>query len=171
MKSRVSALMDGELEAHELRPLLEQVARSESLRQDWRTYGLIGDAIRGEHKLEVDLAGRVMAALQNEATVLCPENVRKSNEWPAGRRFMAMAASVAGVGVVAWLALSMPGTLPGTAPGAQIAVAAPPAGVQLAKSQEPTRRMREYLVAHQTYAPAGQMQGGTRYIRTVAAEQ
>lgn len=171
MNTRVSALLDGELEAHELPQLFEQIGGNESLRQEWRTYRLIGDAIRGEGKLDVDLSGRVMAALLSEPTILAPARVRMASPSGAGRRMMAMAASVAGVGVVGWMAMSMPGSAPLPVDQAPVAAAAPAAVAKPVVAQAPNSRMREYLVAHQTYAPAGQMQGGTRYIRTVAAER
>jgi sigma-E factor negative regulatory protein RseA len=171
MKSRISALMDGELENHELPSVFGAVASSESLRQDWRNYALIGDAIRNEANLEVDLTARVMAALENEPTVLSPTRVRPLSVPGPGRRIMAMAASIAGVGVVAWMGLSMSvTTLPLPAQQARAAGAALQVAAK-APAQTPSQRMSEYLVAHQTYAPAGQMQGGTRYIRTVAAER
>jgi sigma-E factor negative regulatory protein RseA len=172
MKSRISALMDGELEAHELPSVFAAVAGSDSLRQDWRDYGLIGDAIRSEAHLEVDLTARVMAALQSEPTVLAPTRIRSLNVPGTGRRVMAMAASIAGVGVVAWMGLSMSvTTLPLVVQQAQVAGTVVQVAAKKEPAQTPSRRMSEYLVAHQTYAPAGQMQGGTRYIRTVAAER
>jgi sigma-E factor negative regulatory protein RseA len=171
MKTRISALMDGELEVHEAPSVFEQIAASESLRRDWRNYGLIRDAIRGEANLDVDLSERIMTALLDEPTVLAPVRAPGRSGSGIGRRMMAMAAGVAGVGVVGWLAMSVPGPVPLPTQQAPVAAATPRAAIQPVAAQESNRRMREYLVAHQTYAPAGQMQGGTRYIRTVAAER
>jgi hypothetical protein len=75
-----------------------------------------------------------------------------------------LAASAAGVALVAWLALA-PGS---DGVPARQAVAAKPGPVVVANSQS-TPRLQEYLVAHQAYAPGGAMVGGARNIRTVAA--
>ena len=46
MKTRISALMDGELEAHEVRETLDALRRGEQLRARWRDAHLIGEALR-----------------------------------------------------------------------------------------------------------------------------
>jgi sigma-E factor negative regulatory protein RseA len=97
-----------------------------------------------------------------EPTVMAPKP-RRIVEWQ--RPALALAASAAGVAVVAWLALT-----PGSEPSPLLATALPavkrlPAVAQL----QSTPRLQEYLVAHQAYAPAGAMVGGARNIRTVAA--
>ena len=77
---------------------------------------------------------------------------------------LALAASAAGVAVVAWLALAPEAnTLP--AGGASLAAAKPELVVAQTQS---TPRLQEYLVAHQVYAPSGVIGGAARNIRTVA---
>ena len=44
MKTRISALMDGELERHEVVETLQALRRSEDLRTEWRDGHLIGAA-------------------------------------------------------------------------------------------------------------------------------
>jgi sigma-E factor negative regulatory protein RseA len=169
MKTQLSALMDGELEVHETAPLVAKLARDERLQTQWDTYHLIGDALRQEGNLHLDLSARVLTALHNEPTVLAP-TARASERLPAvgqGRRLMALAASLAGVSVVGWLAMAQ---LPGQAPEKLATV------VLDAKSVKPvatpaSANMQEYLVAHQTHSLSGQMQSGTLYIRTVSAER
>ena len=171
MKSRLSALMDGELEVHELVPVLDALARTESLRDEWSHYQVIGDALRQEPELGIDLSAGVMAALQNEPTVLAPANhvdrslVSDDRQW---RGMMAMAASIAGVATVAWMAFSQAPLAPSQAESSRVALRQAPV-LPVAMAKPPSGRMQEYLVAHQTYSPGGQMQSGTRYIRTVSA--
>jgi len=163
MKTRISALMDGELEDHELAETLRALRRSAELRCEWCDCQLLGDALRVERGLDIDVAARVMSALDLEPTVMAPTS-RRTHEWQ--RPVLALAASAAGVAVVAWLALApvADGGAPGGAPG--LASAKPALVVAQAQS---TPRLQEYLVAHQAYAPGGAMVGGARNIRTVAA--
>lgn len=162
MKTRISALLDGELEGHEIADTLRALNRSEELRGQWCDCQVIGAALRGERRLDTDVAARVMSALDLEPTVtkLTP---RRQREWR--RPALALAASAAGVVVVAWMALAPGGD---GAPAAttelarvkQEAVVAPP---------QSTSRLREYLLAHQAYSPGGVIVGGARNIRAVSA--
>ena len=162
MKTRISALMDGELEDHEVADTLRALRRGEELRTQWCDCHLIGAALRGERGLDIDVSSRVMSAIELEPTVMAPAPKRAPG-WQ--RPALALAASAAGVAVVGWLALvpggdGVPAGVTGLAGAKQASV--------VAQSQS-TPRLQEYLVAHQAYAPAGAMVGGARNIRTVAA--
>lgn len=161
MKTRISALMDGELEQHEIGETLQALRRSEELRAEWRDGQLIGAALRGERKLDLDITARVMSAIDMEPTVMAPAP-RRPSAWQ--RPALALAASAAGVAVVAWLALA-PGGQEVTAGAGGLAGAKP--GPVVAQTQS-TPRLQEYLVAHQAYAPSGVIGGAARNIRTVA---
>lgn len=163
MKTRISALMDGELERHEVVETLQALRRSEDLRTEWRDGHLIGAALRGERGLDLDVTARVMSVLGTEPTVMAPVSRRA----PWQRPLLALAASAAGVAVVAWLALAPDGSLPPTAAGG-LAVARP--GLAVVQTQS-TPRLQEYLVAHQAHAPGGLIGGAARNIRTVAANR
>ncbi|MCK9382418.1 MAG: sigma-E factor negative regulatory protein [Sulfuritalea sp.] len=163
MKTRISALMDGELEDHETAETMRALRRSPELRSEWCDCQLIGATLRGERELDIDVAARVMSALDLEPTVMAPAP-RRMREWQ--RPALALAASAAGVALVAWLALAS-GTDGGMPAGTAGLASAKPAAV-LAQAQS-TPRLQEYLVAHQAYAPGGAMVGGARNIRTVAA--
>jgi sigma-E factor negative regulatory protein RseA len=158
MKTRISALADGELEGHEIAETLRALQRNPELRSEWCDCHLIGAALRGERELDIDVAARVMSALEVEPTVMAPAQRRKP-EWQ--RPALALAASAAGVALVAWLALA-PG---GDGVPAATGLAGATKGPLVVQS---TPRLQEYLVAHQAYAPGGGMVGGARNIRTVA---
>jgi sigma-E factor negative regulatory protein RseA len=162
MKTRISALMDGELEQHEVVETLQALRRSDSLRTEWCDGHLIGAALRGERGLDLDVTARVMSALEAEPTVMAPA-ARRTPAWQ--RPLLALAASAAGVAVVAWLALSPDG---GGLPAGPGGLAATKAGPVVAQSQS-TPRLQEYLVAHQAHAAGGVIGGAARNIRTVAA--
>lgn len=162
MKTRISALLDGELEDHEIAETLRALQRNPELRSEWCDCLLIGAALRGEPELDIDIAARVMSALALEPTVMAPAQ-RSRMEWR--RPALALAASAAGVALVAWLALAP------SSDGApeRLARQAGAAQGQMATNSQSTPRLKEYLVAHQAYAPGGAMVGGARNIRTVAA--
>lgn len=159
MKPRLSELIDGELATGEVRVVFDAVKSDADLRRRWQEYQLIGDILRGEKSLGSDITARVMAALDDEPVVLAPRAARRQ---PWQRTLLAVAATLAGVAAVAWVALAPQGEQGAPERTAQAA----PAAV-LSASQEAD--MREYLVAHQTQSSALQFRGGTENIRTVAA--
>lgn len=172
--SELSALLDGELEPHEAKPLFRAIGADASLREAWRTYALIGDQMRGEYAGNPDLTAGVMARLADEPVVLAPRNLPR-----AGRShpLLALAASVAGVAVVGWLALS-DGTRSPAAESGLLAVAPAPSLAlrQVAANDAPVARlaapareeMSEYLLAHQTQAAAFRLGDSADNIRTVS---
>lgn len=161
MKTRISALMDGELEQHEVEETLQALRRSDELRSEWRQGHLIGAALRGERGLEFDVTASVMSALEAEPTVLAPAT-RRAPAWQ--RPLLALAASAAGVAVVGWLTLAPQGN---GLPAGTERLAVANAGSAVTPS---TPRLQEYLVAHQAHAPGGVIGGAARNIRTVAAD-
>ncbi|MDP2810346.1 MAG: sigma-E factor negative regulatory protein [Rhodocyclaceae bacterium] len=168
MRSEISALLDGELEAHEAQSAFAALRGAGDLRATWDEYQTIGAALRREDRLGAGLAARVMAGLEHDVTVLAPrQHARRAAAWQ--RPLMALAASVAGVAVVGWVAFS-PQLSPTPAGPGHLArtPAAPPAAVA-SVAPAARREMQEYLVAHQAHVPAAQVLGGTRHIRTVSA--
>jgi sigma-E factor negative regulatory protein RseA len=102
-KERISELMDGELGGVQADLLLKRLGDAEA-QSAWATYHLIGDALRGETGCEV--AARVTARLAHEPTVLAPRPLGGIEARGLG---MSIAASVAAVSVVGYLALSSSG--------------------------------------------------------------
>jgi negative regulator of sigma E activity len=109
MKSQLpelSALLDGELEPHELSPIMQAVVREPELSEAWQTYALIGDQLRQEMYVAPDLTPGVMAKIHDEPIVLAPRQLQLQERAERRRPFLALAAAVAGVAVVGWLALA-----------------------------------------------------------------
>ncbi len=186
MTKELSALFDGELEAHEAPALWAAVKADRTLQRKWSEYQLVRDAIRGDGALGTDFAARVMEGIAAEPTVLAPR--------PASRRAvrpglpMALAASVAGVAVVGWLAFATMAerpdatvtiargsgpTAPAPVPAGRIAAAVPASAQTLAAlpAREPQTGpdYRHYLLAHQANATGLYLPGGTQHIRTVTS--
>lgn len=156
MKTRLSGLIDGEIEAHDARAVLDAAKRDAELRERWQHYQLVGDALKGEPALHADITPRVMAALADEPVLLAPRRERRT--WQ--RTVLAMAATVAGVALVGWVAL---GSRHDAMPAGELV--AQEAATPRPESQD----MREYMVAHQAQAGSLQFRGGTENVRTVAA--
>jgi sigma-E factor negative regulatory protein RseA len=187
MKSRVSALMDGELDAREAPGTLEALAREGEARDAWRTYHLISDALRDTQLVSRDFAQRVEARIAEEPTVVAPGRLAPQ---PREARWFALsaAASVAAVALVGWLAFApqQPGApdlrlAKPAAPAAQpqaAAVAQAPAGAAApavaapreAAQVPPPSAADDYLLAHQRYSPRNSLQGVAPYVRTVSGE-
>lgn len=116
MDTRISEWMDGE--QGPMDPAVAVRLLSTADRQaEWQAYQLIGDALRGEPYLALDVRAGVMAALASEPTVLAPRVVRESRESRQARRMqrvalrwqrsaLAAVATVAGVAAVTWVAMA-----------------------------------------------------------------
>jgi sigma-E factor negative regulatory protein RseA len=158
----VSALMDGELEAHQADTQVTRLRNSDELKDGWETFHLIGDALRGERRLNSRIASALSERLAAEPTILAPSRT------PARRPMtyaLSAAASVAGVALVAWVALS---TNP-LAPTDNV-VSAPVPGLAAAPqvaNLPDNGKMNEYLLAHQGVSPSTVLQGLAPYVRTV----
>jgi sigma-E factor negative regulatory protein RseA len=165
MTKELSALFDGELEVHEEAGLWAVLKGDPHLRERWQNYKLIGDAIRDERNLASDITGGVMRELVDEPVVLAPRT-RRAPTWSSA--IMAMAASVAGIAVVGWLAL-MP-QIQGGEPATLTQSRQVPAAVVVTQvaTQPNSQGIQEYVLAHQANAPGLHLQGGTQHIRTVS---
>ena len=107
-KEQLSALMDGDLSEIEV---LNELGTEPALQDTWSRYHLIGDAMRGDLpvNLQLDLSDSIMLALEDEPAILAPKPAQPAapQVQPAGkvipfvRRFgqqvgqYAIAASVA----------------------------------------------------------------------------
>ena len=160
---KISQLMDGELEEHECRVQFRRLGEDVGLVQRWQTYHVIRDVLRDEAAAGPDLVHRVRQRLDKEPTVIAPHTRFVAR---VARYTLPMAAAIAGVAVVGWLALSLRPAIESAGPTAQNTpppVSAPPLAVASANGQ-----MSEYLLAHQEYSPSTAMQGVASYIRTVS---
>ncbi|MCF6338260.1 MAG: sigma-E factor negative regulatory protein [Gammaproteobacteria bacterium] len=98
---RISALVDGELDEREHQASVDKLlARSEN-RKAWGRYHLIGDTLKRSlpKGMDHDFSSRVMAALDNEPTVLAPPAPTKSS-WGQRVAGLAVAASVTAVAIL-----------------------------------------------------------------------
>ena len=160
MKERVSVLMDGELDDKSAAAAVQSLANEREARDAWRSYHLIGDLMRGSAPLSEGFAARITWKLAEQPTVLAPGRIK-----PQPRRLFtvsALAASLAAVALVAWLAFAPQPQVP-AAPLAQAKPEAP------AIVPMPTAA-NDYLLAHQGFSPRVSLQGMAPYVRTVSEQ-
>src|SRR5690554_6346270 len=100
MKEKLSAFVDGELDAATTDAVLRSLGAAPDMRERWDAYCLIGDAMRGDARGNADLVSRVMIRLDEEPTVLAPAASEGRSETLFGRSLMPIAASVMGVAAV-----------------------------------------------------------------------
>lgn len=99
----MSEWMDGELDGVQAQLLLRRLGDADA-QATWSIFHLIGDTLRGEPGCEV--AARVTARLAHEPTVLAPKPISGIDPRGLG---MSVAASVAAVAVVGFIALNTGG--------------------------------------------------------------
>jgi sigma-E factor negative regulatory protein RseA len=167
MKSKISALMDGELAQHETSGALEALRVEGDARDDWRRYHLIGDLMRDPNTLSSGFGAgfsfRVADRIAREPTVLAPSRRRiEATRMPVWA--LSAAASLAAVALVGWVAFG-PGDEPQLAQSQAQVVAA-----QVAPQVAPPAAANDYLLAHQGYSPRNSLQGAAPYVRTVSGD-
>ena len=154
----ISLLVDGELDPTRAGAIVAGLCRSEGV-STWVCYHMIGDTLRGVTARGLD-AKTFGASFAAEPTVLAPP--RQS---PAPHAIaLALAATVAAVSVVGWVALT---TM--HAPVGAIASARQAVGVRAADARPVVDN--EYLLVHQEYSPTNVIQGISPYLRAVTASQ
>ena len=72
MKEKISALMDGELDADDAASVIAQFRKTDELREQWAVYHLISDVLAQPEAMPIDVTQRVNARLATEPTVLAP---------------------------------------------------------------------------------------------------
>jgi len=95
---QISALMDGELEAHECELVVRRLANDDSLKQSWGRYHLVRACLLKEYAGSHDIYSRVRAAVDDESVQHSVAPARHS--WLKTSLGGAMAASVALVAVI-----------------------------------------------------------------------
>jgi sigma-E factor negative regulatory protein RseA len=159
VKESISALMDGELDAQAADNAIDALRSDGEALDSWRTYHLISDAMRDTRLLSAGFTARVAGRLAKEPTVIAPANLRRA---PVKRVALAAAASVAGVGLVGWLAFAPQPQTPSIAQSQQPPITAAVSTIPLPSATN------DYLLAHQGFSPRVFLQGMAPYVRTVA---
>jgi sigma-E factor negative regulatory protein RseA len=166
MKQQLSAMIDDAAADHECESCVKRLKDDPELRAAWDVYHLIGDALRGHTAPEV--AARVQQRLAAEPTVFAPRAIaapRRRAAWYG----LSLAASVAAVALVGWIALPLVQPVP-----QPVAQRSAPATAAIAEPQPGpvpvAHGVGDYLLAHQRFSPSLAIGGIAPYIRSVAEE-
>src|SRR5688572_27478477 len=162
---KISALMDGELDAHQTDQQLAHLKQDEQARESWNTFHLIGDVMRGERLMPSRLAARVSERLAQEPTVLAPRRRKPVSRVTAYA--LSAAASLSAVALVGWVAIN--GMVESQPAPTAVAVKTTPQPAPQPTNHPSDGRMNEYILAHQGFSPSTALQGLAPYIRTVSA--
>lgn len=177
----VSALVDGQLRDAEFARVMAHLEDSSEARQRWRSYHLVGDALRtGKADVsthDADFVLRLRARLQQESPSLLVQEPVKSRSKTVRRssandhvwRLVVGLASVAMVAVLAWQ-----GFKGSEAPGAQLA-AAPQAGVTASSAEVAPVMIRDpqldaLMAAHRQFGGTSALQMPTGFLRNATFE-
>lgn len=176
---RLSALMDGELDAQESARLLDALCRDPELQQRWSDLQLAGDAIRSTDvaACHVDaFCARVRMALADEPTVLAPR--RRSPLRRYAVPGIAVAASVAAIAFVAVPLLRSPAPELAALPAVPALTTAPaavdPAGAPASRATAAianARALDAYFAAHRELTGGTPLPRATVYLRTGAGDR
>jgi len=182
VKSKISALLDDELNPHEFDGIVAALRSDPEAVEAWHIYNLVGDAMRDGVPLSEGFSERFARRLAREPIVIAPRRLERSR---ARTRWMALsaAASVAAVALVGWVAFA-PGPVGSGPTGGRPTLAQ--SGPQTVAKTEPVRQpvvdraakrtpsrplpgfAREYLLAHQAYSPRATVQGIAPNVQTVS---
>lgn len=185
MKSKISALIDDELEAHEIDGIVAALRNDPEALDTWRIYHLVGDSMRQTRPLSAGFSERFSRRLAGEPIALAPRRLAPKSSARARWVTLSAAASVAAVALVGWVAFA-----PGLGGGALVAEQPTVAQTQqpVAAASEPKQARntavanvaarsaaralpgsaRDYLLAHQAYSPRAAVQGITPNVQTVS---
>jgi sigma-E factor negative regulatory protein RseA len=145
MKNQLSALIDGEFDIEESEHIFTALKVDGEMKEAWRHYHLIGDAMRGSLEgISGDVSAKIMRSLDAEPTVLAvnrqvqtatPITKKQSNRTPM---IWSIAASVAAVMFVGLMVFELQMGEQDSLSPVELATSAP----------------MEYLQAHQSMAPS-----------------
>lgn len=168
MNPKISELMDGELDDHEVADVVAALRDTQGqAREAWRTYHLISDAMRDTTLLSPGFAARVAARVAAEPALLAPAAAARAKA-PVRTWGLRVAAGLAAVALVAGVAfVPRPGVE--APPLAQAPKPAAVAKVEPARVPPPAAA-HDYLLAHQRYSPGVSLQGMAPYVRSVSVD-
>jgi sigma-E factor negative regulatory protein RseA len=182
MEDKISALMDGELDAEDATNIVAQFGKTDEFRDEWTIYHMISDVMGQPGQtapMPADISRRVSSRLATEPAVNASPVAAPR---PAGSRHRmkayAIAASMTAAAVVGWMNLQVTEqpaqVIADNSPAvpaqsqAQVATTAlPPIPVTSVSASAPIH-IDDYLLAHRAFSPGTAMPGAVPYVRAVA---
>ncbi len=181
IKCQVSSFMDGEIAEDEVSMLCKRIAKDHALRERWRDYHLISNALKQQlpAQANIDLSQKIHDALVDEPELSAVKKPA-SKVRTTVRRFsgLAVAASVAILGVVVVLNTAVQpsgGESMVLAQSTPDTVVTPTQVAGLSSGSNVTERtidprLNKYLVDHSEYAVSASVHGMLPYARIVGQQ-
>jgi sigma-E factor negative regulatory protein RseA len=174
VKSKISALMDGELDQQDVSNIIEAIRKDDDLQGEWETYHLIGDTLRRSSLLSMNLSSSVSQKLKAEPTVLSPNISNLEKKLKRKVYAFSVAASVIAM-VSAWLVMQNlhepQQIIMAEQPNynhnlsiAPIPVSSPPA---IHNYPHPPIEINDYLFVHREFSPGVTMRGQVTNVNSV----
>lgn len=158
MSEQISALMDEEIAVDDAAHLISSMQSSKQAAEAWSQYNLIGDVMRGNQLLSKDFKQNLMLKLDQEPTILAPKSAQvKAGQVAAAKDSIpakwSIAASVAAVMVVGWMAMQ------------QVQTGNEVPAIEMAQAEVIDQAIPDaYMAAHQSSAPSAT----SYYIQSVS---
>jgi sigma-E factor negative regulatory protein RseA len=173
MNEKLSSLMDGELDRDDARGVIRQLGQDDHYREQWDTYHLIGEVLRGDANVTAESASArrkrsdaIFAKLALEPTVFAPAAANAGNAVDAKgnntsngkisqktRIAVAMAASVVTLSAIVVVAIKQQSG--GTVSSPQLVQQVSPKPLLIPASNEANpaeMRVNDYLAIHRQFA-------------------
>jgi sigma-E factor negative regulatory protein RseA len=174
VKSKVSALMDGELDQQDVTHIIEAIRKDNDLQNEWRSYHLIGDTLRKSSRLSMNISSRVSQKLITEPTVLS-SNVTTAIQKQKYKVFtLAAAASIVAMisaGLIMnnlykpqQIMIAEQSNQENSLTAAPIMVSSPPL---IHNYSHPPVEINDYLFVHREFSPGITMRGQASNIHNV----
>ena len=180
MEDKISALMDGELDAEDATNMVAQFGKTDKFRDEWVIYHMISDVMGQPGQtapMPADISRRVSSRLATEPAVIASP-VAASRPAASRHRMKAyaIAASMTAAAVVGWMNLQVTeqpaqviadNSPASPTPAQAVATALPPIPVVSVSTSAPIH-IDDYLLAHRAFSPGTAMPGAVPYVRAVA---
>ncbi len=168
--------MDGELVKQDASNIINVLREDINLREEWKTYHLIGDALRQSSRLSTDVSSSVNQKLKVEPVILLPNTL--SN--PRREKFKVFAFSIAASIVAmisAWAIMYNSSYSPKQALIADnsnhnksLTVAPTLVTTPPAMGSYPAAEINDYLFVHREFSPGSHMRGQVTNVNSVTQD-
>ena len=174
MKSKISALMDGELDQRNVSNIIEAIRKDDDLQGEWETYHLIGDTLRQSSKLSMNISSGVSQRLKAEPTVLSPNISNLEKKLKRKVYAFSVAASVIAM-VSAWLVMQnlhepqqiIMAEQPNYNHNLSIAPIPVSSSPAIHNYSHPPIEINDYLFVHREFSPGVTMRGQVTNVNSV----
>jgi negative regulator of sigma E activity len=171
LTEKLSSCMDGELANAEAQAVLRMALREPGHREALQMSFLIGDVLRAEPEVSAGFCSSVMRAIESEPAILAPRAPQAAEPAAPTRaaQWLGLAASAAGVAVVAWLGFGSGEPQRQTLATANTTITVPEVSSLLARTERDDNDA--YVMAHYASASGSPVRGVPAFVRTVSAER